>query len=96
MILGLRQQMLEAVRHRLRADVKVGLYLSGGIDSAVIAGMAAHLVEEDWVKIGTDLRSAKQDLTCFSVGFEEGTEFDEMRGLNMTYFIFDYANRTPS
>jgi asparagine synthase (glutamine-hydrolysing) len=34
---GLRERLAEAVRLRLRADVPLALYLSGGVDSSVIA-----------------------------------------------------------
>lgn len=37
------QVMLQAVEKRLRADVPVGSYLSGGVDSAMIAAMACRL-----------------------------------------------------
>lgn len=68
MILELRKKLLQAVEIRLRADVSIGVYLSGGIDSAIIAGMAAHVAEEQgW----------KHRLNCYTIGFEEGTEFDE-------------------
>ncbi len=68
MILGLRKKLLEAVEIRLRADVSIGVYLSGGIDSAIIAGIAAHVAKEQgW----------KHRLNCYTIGFEEGTEFDE-------------------
>jgi asparagine synthetase B (glutamine-hydrolysing) len=46
MVPGLRDRLLQAVQVRLHADVLIGIYLSGGIDSAIIAGMAAHLIKQ--------------------------------------------------
>ncbi len=40
------QVMLQAVEKRLRADVPVGSYLSGGVDSSMIAAMAVRLKGE--------------------------------------------------
>lgn len=58
----LRGLLLEATRLRLRSDVPVGAYLSGGLDSsALVALMRSHQ--------GTLLKT-------FSVGFEEAS-FDE-------------------
>jgi asparagine synthase (glutamine-hydrolysing) len=74
MILGLRERLLQAVKVRLHADVPVGIYLSVGIDSAIIAGMAAHLVKQEKAVNG---ESPIKPLTCFGIGFEGGDEFDE-------------------
>ncbi len=39
----LEDKLLDAIRLRLRADVPVGVYISGGLDSAVIAALARKL-----------------------------------------------------
>lgn len=54
----LRQTLQEAVTLRLRADVPLGCFLSGGLDSSIVAALAA--------------RSLDRPLKTFSVGFEEG------------------------
>ena len=58
----LRALLIDAVRLQLRADVPVGAYLSGGLDSSLITGLIKHYTE-------TPLRT-------FSVTFDDG-EFDE-------------------
>lgn len=58
----LKALLIDAVRLQLRADVPVGAYLSGGLDSSVIVSLIKNYTE-------TPLRT-------FSVGFEDA-EFDE-------------------
>lgn len=58
----LREALLEATRLRLRADVPVGCYLSGGLDSATLLGMAASLRSDP--------------IEAFTIAFEQGP-FDE-------------------
>ena len=75
MIEGVRSQMLNAVRLRLRADVPVGVYLSGGIDSSTIAGIMTHLVRERGERIGNEKETDR--ISCFTIAFDEDSGFDE-------------------
>ncbi len=59
----LRSLLDAAVKRRLVADVPVGVFLSGGIDSSAVAAFASRHVPEG-------------DLKTFSIGFEEAS-FDE-------------------
>jgi asparagine synthase (glutamine-hydrolysing) len=58
----LRELLLDATRIRLRSDVPVGAYLSGGLDSSIIAAAVHRIVPER--------------LRTFSVTFDS-PEFDE-------------------
>jgi asparagine synthase (glutamine-hydrolysing) len=58
----LRELLIDAIRLQLRADVPVGAYLSGGLDSSGIVAMICGFTD-------TPVRT-------FSVAFEDG-EFDE-------------------
>lgn len=55
--------------------MRVGVFLSGGIDSSVIAGMVTHLVKEEGVKYG--IEKDLSNIHCYSVGFDGDTGYDE-------------------
>jgi asparagine synthase (glutamine-hydrolysing) len=57
-----RHELEEAVRIRLRADVPVGVYLSGGLDSCAVLGLAA--------------RHHPEPIRAFTLTFEHA-EYDE-------------------
>ncbi len=61
-IKNVRSALDESIRLRLRADVPVGVYLSGGLDSSAILGMAA--------------RHAPKALTAFTLTFDQA-DYDE-------------------
>ena len=58
---GLRQVLAEAVRLRLRSDVPLGAFLSGGIDSTLIVGLMSRYISP---------------VRTFSIGFPDA-RFDE-------------------
>lgn len=57
-----RTLLSEAVKRRLIADVPLGVFLSGGLDSAVVTALAA--------------RHSTAPLECFSIGFDD-PRYDE-------------------
>ena len=64
-VTGLRDALESAVDLTLRSDAPVGIGLSAGIDSGVIAALAAR---------------KRRDLTAFTVGYPGAHQFDEREG----------------
>ncbi len=60
-----RELVETAVEKRLVADVPVGAFLSGGLDSTIIAGVMS--------------RKTSGQIRTFSMGFETGDNYDETR-----------------
>jgi len=60
----LRSAVVESVDMHLRADVPIGAYLSGGLDSSVVAVLAARAGQAE-------------EFIAFTGRFEDGPEYDE-------------------
>ncbi|KAF2991190.1 asparagine synthase (glutamine-hydrolyzing) [Methylocystis sp. MJC1] len=59
----LREKILEAVKLRMRSDVPIAVYLSGGVDSAAMLGCATHL--------------NGAPLDAFNLSFTDSESYDE-------------------
>ena len=60
---GVRERVIAAVEKRLVADVPIGAFLSGGIDSSIVCAVAAK-------RLGRELKT-------FSIGFSGDARYDE-------------------
>jgi asparagine synthase (glutamine-hydrolysing) len=60
---GLRDLMTRAVEKRLISDVPLGAFLSGGIDSTIVVGLMAEMMEEP--------------VRTFSIGMADDPSYDE-------------------
>ena len=60
---GVRSHFMAAVERRLEADVPLGAFLSGGIDSTLVVGVAARFLD--------------RPIETFSIGFSDDAAYDE-------------------
>ncbi|MGM0480512.1 MAG: asparagine synthase (glutamine-hydrolyzing) [Pseudomonadota bacterium] len=73
---GVRAKLLEAVQHRMTADVPVGCYLSGGIDSCSILGLASASTQTSVKAFTIGFDSAEYDETPIAREMAEATDAD--------------------
>ena len=91
---AVRSELLEAVQHRLEADVPVGCYLSGGIDSCSILGLASA-AQQSPVKaftIGFDNEAYDETPIAREMAEAVGADQDVLR-LNATH-LYDHFEET--
>ena len=70
----LKKLLEQSVQNRLVADVPLGTFLSGGIDSSIISGIA---------------KKYKDDLHTFSIGYRDEPYFDETNYANLVAKTFN-------
>jgi asparagine synthase (glutamine-hydrolysing) len=76
---NLREILLESSRRQLMSDVPVALFLSGGIDSAVVGALMKQ--------------AGARSLTALTIGFEEES-FDETQASRQTALSLGIPHRT--
>ncbi|KZN39736.1 hypothetical protein N474_15000 [Pseudoalteromonas luteoviolacea CPMOR-2] len=93
-ISGVRKHLLEAVQLRLNADVPVGCYLSGGIDSCSILGLASAASQEPLKAFTIAFDNKDYDETPIATEMAESVGADqEILELNAE-LLYDNFERT--
>jgi asparagine synthase (glutamine-hydrolysing) len=77
---GVRQRLIEAVERQMMGDVPVGVFLSGGLDSSLVAAIAARWYERRGERLKTfavGLEDSPDLLAARAVAEHLGTEHHE-------------------
>src|SRR4051812_12388823 len=77
----IRSELLDATRLRLRSDVPIGAFLSGGVDSSAVVAAMAHLSSTPvkTFSIGFDVESFDETVHARRIAKLFGTEHHEFR-----------------
>ena len=91
---GVRDHLLQAVQHRLEADVPVACYLSGGIDSCSILGLSAASQQSPVKAFTIGFDDASYDETAIAREMAESVEADQDIMMLQAHHLYDNFERT--
>ena len=91
---GVRDHLLQAVQHRLEADVPVACYLSGGIDSCSILGLSAASQQSPVKAFTIGFDDASYDETAIAREMAESVEADQDIMMLQADHLYDNFERT--
>ena len=69
-ITNIEEILINSIKYRINADVKIGSLLSGGIDSSLISSIYSKL--------------SKEKIDTFSIGYNEYKKYDELKYAKIT------------